>query len=366
MKPLSLYLHIPFCVRKCAYCDFHSCATSDAKRMDAWLEDMVRTIRKASKEGLLGSLSTVYIGGGTPTHLGLSRITELLYTLSLSMHLTPEVECSMEANPESLDERMVKDVFALGVTRISLGVQSFDDGVLQTLGRPHDAAQARTAIQAIKTRFTNFSIDLMCAIPGQSTEMVEESVREAIALGVPHVSVYPLTFEEGTPLSQRLRAGEVDEPDSEVAALHMEAAERLLLAAGYQRYEVASYAKPGHECRHNMAYWTGVPYLGLGEGAVTMRQNASCRQRLEGGEVIETLDAAQMLAEDLMLGMRMTSGVSASEVSLCDCVLDGCQACFDRMVELGLVVLSEGRYKPTQLGWLYGNEIYSRILDLAP
>lgn len=363
----ALYLHVPFCARKCAYCDFRSEASvRDDARMDAYLERMVLDIRRASREGLLGALETVYIGGGTPSHLGLARLSQLLYTLSLSMHLTPEVECTMEANPESLDERMVRDLYALGVTRISLGVQSFDDDVLRLLGRPHDAAGAQRAIEAVKTRFDNFSIDLMCGIPGQSAEALAASVETAVRLGVPHVSVYPLTIEEGTLFARRLDAGLMSEPDAEAAADHMELAAAILEAAGYERYEVASYAKPGFACRHNIAYWTGVPYLGLGEGAVGMRQTSERRERFEGEAVLETLDAFQMLAEDLMLGMRMARGVSVSDVEAAGLVLDGCCTTFSGMEALGLVERCDGRFRPTRAGWLCGNEIYGRILELAP
>lgn len=363
----ALYIHVPFCVRKCSYCDFHShAAAAGSCEMDEYLESMVTAIRRSSKAGLLGHLNTVYIGGGTPSHLGMSRLSQLLYTLSLSMHLTPDVECTMEANPESLDERMVRDIFALGVTRVSLGVQSFDDSALRLLGRPHDAQQARRAVRALKSRFDNFSIDLMCGIPGQTIEMLEGSVREAVSLGVPHVSVYPLTIEEGTVMASMLEEGLISEPDSEVAADHMEAAARILKEAGYRRYEVASYAMPGYECRHNIAYWTGVPYLGLGEGAVTMRQSADTRERVMGGEVLETLDARQALAEDLMLGMRMARGVSKEDVLGASIVLDQCVETFDRLVDLGLAKFDQGRFKPTELGWLCGNEIYGRILELAP
>lgn len=362
----ALYLHVPFCTRKCAYCDFRSdAAPRDDARMDAYLERMVLDIRRASREGLLGALETVYIGGGTPTHLGAARLSQLLYTLSLSMHLTPEVECTLEANPESLDERMVRDLFALGVTRISLGVQSFDDAVLRTLGRPHDAKAAVRALDAVKTRFENFSIDLMCGILGQSAASLISSVRTAVELDVPHVSVYPLTIEAGTVFARRVEEGRMEEPDVEIAAEQMELAADILESAGYRRYEVASYAKPGRECRHNIAYWTGVPYLGLGEGSVTMRQTGERRERLEDGEIVEVLDARQTLAEDLMLGMRMARGVGEAEVEAADLALDGCRAVFDDMAALGLVERAGGRFRPTRLGWLCGNEIYGRVLELA-
>ncbi len=167
----ALYLHLPFCVRRCGYCDFATSAVpADAPEIDAYVEDLCLQIRRKAKEGELGALETVYLGGGTPSHIGLARLSMLLYTLSLSMHLTPEVECTMEANPESLTERMVRDAWALGVNRLSIGVQSFDDAVLAVLGRAHSADDARRAIEAAHTRFENVSVDLMCGIPGQGAE----------------------------------------------------------------------------------------------------------------------------------------------------------------------------------------------------
>ena len=204
----ALYLHLPFCVKRCAYCDFATAAVpADSPEIDAYVEDLCLQIRRKAKEGELGAVETVYLGGGTPSHVGLARLSMLLYTLSLSMHLTPEVECTMEANPESLDGRMVRDVWALGVNRLSLGVQSFDDAVLRTLGRAHTADDARRAVEAAQTRFENVSVDVMCGIPGQSEASFEESVREAVRLGVTHVSVYPLTIEPHTPFDAAVLAG---------------------------------------------------------------------------------------------------------------------------------------------------------------
>ena len=307
----ALYLHLPFCVKRCAYCDFATAAVpADSPEIDAYVEDLCLQIRRKAKEGELGAVETVYLGGGTPSHVGVARLSMLLYTLSLSMHLTPEVECTMEANPESLTTPMVRDIWALGVNRLSIGVQSFDDEVLRILGRAHDAEAARAAVRAAQERFENVSVDLMCGIPGQSAESFAESVREAVALGANHVSVYPLTIEPHTPFDAAVLAGELEEPDDDVEAAHMQIAARVLDSEGFERYEVASYARPGFECRHNTAYWTGKPYLGLGRSAATMTQNAERRMRVQDGQVTDDLDARQMAAEDLMLGMRMTAGVS--------------------------------------------------------
>lgn len=363
----ALYLHLPFCVKRCGYCDFATSAVpADSPEIDAYVEDLCLQIRRKAKEGELGAIETVYMGGGTPSHLGLSRLSMLLYTLSLSMHLVPEVECTMEANPESLTERMVRDVWALGVNRLSIGVQSFDDAVLATLGRAHDADAARSAVAAAQTRFENVSVDLMCGIPGQSAASFEASVREAVSLGVAHVSVYPLTIEEHTPFYRAVLEGRLDEPDDDVEAKHMEIAARVLAKAGYERYEVASYARPGFQCRHNIAYWTGVPYLGLGRSAATMTQSASRRMRMQDGQVTDDLDARQMAAEDLMLGMRMTRGVSDEHVARAAALLPDALAVLEELAQEGLVVHEDGRWRPTERGWLCGNELYGNLFDLAP
>ena len=196
----ALYVHVPFCKRRCAYCDFATCAVPpDSPQLDSYVEEVIAAIRGASRSEQLGAIETVYFGGGTPTYLGNKRLSSLLYTLSLSMHLTPDVECTIEANPDSLSESMVKDMFALGATRISIGVQSFDDGLLSFLGRVHSSSQAKRAVELAQIRFDNVSIDLMCGLPGQTEEGFRKDLELALQLGVKHVSVYPLMVEEGTP-----------------------------------------------------------------------------------------------------------------------------------------------------------------------
>ena len=272
----------------------------------------------------------------------------------------------MEANPESINDRLINDIWALGVNRLSLGVQSFDDEVLALLGRAHSAQDACKAVRIAKERFDNVSVDLMCGIPGQSLASFEASVAQAIDLGVSHVSVYPLTIEPGTAFSHDVVTGALEEPDDDCEAQHMERAEKLLRAAGYERYEVASYAKPGFECRHNIAYWTGVPYLGLGRSAATMTQNSERRMRKKDGLITDDLNASQMRAEDLMLSMRMAQGVSLEAVKQAQGLLPRAHETFNELCSLGLCVCEDGRYKPTEKGWLCGNELYGRIFDLAP
>ena len=364
----ALYLHIPFCVRRCGYCVFATQAMSrDDSRIDAYVEQLIVDVRRLAKQGELSEVETVYIGGGTPSHIGTSRLSSLLYAISISMDLTREgLEFTMEANPESLTERMVLDIWALGVNRLSIGVQSFDDDVLRILGRSHDAQRAKEAIREAQARFENISVDLMCGIPGQTEESLARSVETAIGMGVKHVSMYPLTIEPHTAFDRAVLAGEMPEPDEDVEAQHMEIAERLLVEAGFKRYEVASYAIQGFESKHNSSYWTGVPYIGIGQNATTMTQNAERRMRVMNGEVIDDLDRRQMEAEDLMLGMRMSQGVSDARVDAAAEYLPDVHEALSSLVEDGYLVHEGGRWKPTAQGWLCGNDLYGRLLDLAP
>ena len=204
----ALYLHVPFCKQRCKYCDFVTQAiVCDSPELDAYTERLIHSIRTYSNNDVLGSLETVYLGGGTPSYLGNRRLSSLLYALSISMHLTPEVECTLEANPDSLTESMVKDLYALGVNRLSIGVQSFNDSLLKTLGRVHSTDQAKKAIETAQMRFENISIDLMCGLPGQTLEQFEKDLEQACKLGVTHISVYPLMVEEGTPFASMVDAG---------------------------------------------------------------------------------------------------------------------------------------------------------------
>ena len=362
----ALYIHIPFCASRCAYCDFTTKAVpGDAPEIGTYIENLCLEIRRLSKQGEFGGLRTIYIGGGTPTHVGSGKLSQLLYTLSLSINLEQIEEFTVEANPESLTEAMVKDIFALGVNRLSMGVQSFDDDLLRTLGRAHDSAGALRAIRAAQTRFDNISIDLMCGIPGQTDQVFEDSLRRAVDSGVKHVSIYPLTIEDGSALAKLVRKRKFPPLDEDQQARHMELAATVLEGAGFHRYEVANYALLGYESKHNSLYWQGVPYLGLGKSAATMTQNRERRMRKQDGYITDDLNPAQMLAEDLMLAMRMSRGVEESRVRDAQELLPEALNCFEELCQLGLAEARDGRYVPTTLGWLCGNELYGRIFDLA-
>ena len=279
----ALYVHVPFCVKRCAYCDFATDACDDGAAMESYVEALCLQLRRAARAGLLGQVKTVYIGGGTPTHLGAARLSSLVSMLSFSLHMDVVEEFTVECNPESLTASMVRDLFAAGVTRFSVGVQSFIDAELSAIGRAHSAADTREAVAAVRERTDNFSLDLMCGLPGQTQASWEESLRAALDVAPAHLSVYPLSVEDGTPLAERVAAGEAHVADEDEQAVMMLRAEELLGAAGFTRYEVASYAQPGFESRHNTAYWTGVEYLGLGAGASSMLSGAGFSACVDAG-----------------------------------------------------------------------------------
>ena len=282
MRPVkyrALYLHIPFCRAKCLYCDFDSraltgCALEEA--IGAYCEGLSAQVDAHGNAGELSEVETVYVGGGTPSLLGVRLVGLVDYVRA---YCEP-VEFTCEANPESFTLDLAQALRAAGVTRISLGVQSLNASELKAIGRIHSAEQAMLAVAQAKAAGCSTSCDVMCGLPGQTLDTFAETLRSLVTLNPDHVSVYPLQLEEGTPLARMEEAGEMEVPDEDFQAQCMDLAAEVLEEAGYERYEVASYAKPGHRCRHNIAYWTGKPYLGLGRSAASMLDvcKGECRE----------------------------------------------------------------------------------------
>lgn len=397
----AIYLHVPFCLRRCRYCDFASSAVGHGDAiMRRYAEALSRLLREASGLGLLDGATTAYVGGGTPTMLGAEGLGSLL---GVARDLAPGLdELTFEANPESLGDDVLAAARDAGATRVSIGVQSFDDRELAALGRAHDAALARERVAAALESGLRTSVDLMCGIPYQTAGSWERTLREAVSLGVGHVSCYPLMIEPGTALERMCERGELPWPSDDAEADDMEAAERVLGSAGLARYEVASYARPGQRCRHNVAYWSGVEYLGLGTAAASMLSRDSyvalreatpdlpapgpdaerfrltvrstTREVVAAGSLaglafdVEQLTAREAVAEDLMLAARMSDGLPAALVSrACVELGEGRVATrLDGLVARGLLVREpDGSLVPTHSGWLMGNELYGALWDLA-
>lgn len=407
MRFEALYLHIPFCKSKCAYCDFDSraipgCALEEA--VGTYCESLLAQVDVHGKAGELADVETVYIGGGTPSLLG-GHLVELVNCIRT--HCNP-VEFTCEANPESFTSDLARSLRAAGVTRVSLGVQSLQADELRAIGRIHTAEQAVKAVALAREEGFSTSCDLMCGLPGQTLDAWRDTLKRVLLADPDHVSVYPLQLEEGTPLERLEAAGKIEVPDEDFQAQCMDIAAELLHAHGFERYEVASYAKSGHRCQHNIAYWTGVPYLGLGRSAASMcaatgdvslllentfdgtpdnesdgtsdgaagrssANSSTARIRFtqldDAGEEFdhEFLTPREAMAEDLMLACRMTDGIGPELLARAIRVVPANElsAACDRAVERKLAAWDNGTLKPTHLGWLDGNELFGIFWDLA-
>lgn len=410
MAVTALYVHVPFCAQKCRYCDFDSrsfapCDLSAA--LDVYFEQLFARLDAFGKAGAIDQIRTVYVGGGTPSLAG-GRLVELARRIRA---WCAPVEFTCEANPESLTAELATALAKVGVTRVSLGVQTFDNTELTAIGRIHDADRALAAIATVKNAGLDVSCDLMCGLPGQTAASWKRTLDGVLVAAPHHVSVYPLTLEEGTPLYCMACRDESLVPDEDFQAACMDVARELLGAAGYHPYEVASYALDGHECAHNIAYWTGRGYLGLGRSAAGMldaedfdrlaglfpgvsSRGDSYRVRLVQRDDDATAFEAEYLsqheaaAEDLMLACRMTRGVVSDLLVRAACVIPTGEltAACDRALELGLATWvsddieghagritskdviagrARARLAPTHLGWLDGNVLFELFWDLA-
>ena len=322
---MELYLHMPFCVRKCAYCDFLSFPT-DQETQNLYTRRLREDIDAMGKRYGEIPVETIFIGGGTPSVPDSGLIVEIMEHVRHAFHVADGAEISMEANPGTVTREKLTDYRKAGINRLSFGLQSANDRELKLLGRIHTWAEFLESFTlARECGFANLNIDLMSALPGQTCESWKETLSRVTDLDPEHISAYSLIIEEGTPFGERYGSEEgrklLPDEDSEREMYHE--TKRFLKDCGYERYEISNYAKPGRECRHNIGYWTGVPYLGLGLGASSYLDgcrftvNPDMKQYLEEKPGmftdIEKLTKKDMEEEFFYVGLRMTAGVSLSE-----------------------------------------------------
>ena len=319
--PLGLYIHIPFCRSKCAYCDFYSLAGAE-ERMDDYCRALERHLAEVAPQAECHKADTVYFGGGTPSYLGAERLCRLLGSIRKLYKVDKHAEITLEANPDSAtDRKTLKRLRKAGFNRLSLGVQSMDDALLQTIGRIHTRQQVQEAVAAArKAGFKNLSLDLIYGLPGQTMEGWEKTLSDAVGLHPEHLSCYGLKLEEGTPLYRR--QGELTFPDEDMQADMYLYAVEFLKQCGYEQYEISNFAKPGFASRHNLKYWLMQEYAGFGPGAHSDFGNvrygyARDLERYLKGELVlqesETVDTDEREREYLMLRLRTVQGVDPRE-----------------------------------------------------
>lgn len=375
LPPLSLYVHIPWCVRKCPYCDFNSHeARSGAPEQD-YVRSLIADLELALPQIWGRRVYTVFFGGGTPSLFSARAIDALLAAFRARLNLAADAEITLEANPGTFESAKFRDYRACGVNRLSIGIQSFNPEHLQALGRIHDGEEARRAIGIAQAHFDNINLDLMYALPRQTLAQAEQDIETAAGFGTTHLSAYHLTLEPNT-LFHRYPP---PLPDSELAADMQDVVEQRLAGEGYANYETSAFARPGRECRHNLNYWRFGDYLGIGAGAHSklsfpdrVLRQTRCKQPREymqktaaGSPLLEehALSAKDLGFEFMMNALRLTEGFEpglfAERTGL---ALAAVERPLREAVERGLITRDHVRIAPTRRGQRFLNDLLQLFL----
>ena len=325
MTNRMIYIHIPFCVKKCAYCDFASyCVRPNDEIIRRYVDALCDEIAMYADKDV--SITSIYIGGGTPSFLYSGAVERIM--CAVREHFTTDImsECSIEVNPGVVDDEKLREYLDCGINRVSMGVQSFNDVELHAIGRVHSAYDAKQSYKLIRKWVDNVSLDIMTGLPGQTLKSLESTLRQAVSLAPKHVSCYALTLAEGTPLYGDVLSGRATLPDEDLSADLSDMAWEYLTKNGYGQYEISNYALPGYECRHNVGYWEQKEYYGFGAAASgyfritspgerysNMRSTAdyidAVHRRERPIESQEILDTNTSMFEYIMLGLRMNRGI---------------------------------------------------------
>lgn len=373
VRPLGVYLHVPFCAIKCAYCDFFSVTDPDADRHETYVEHLIAEI---AAKGSGEPAGTVFLGGGTPSLLAPAQLERILAAVGRAFRLAPDAEITLEANPETVDEAKLRGFRAAGANRVSFGVQSTDDGLLKVLGRIHSAARAREAVAAARAAgFGRVNADLMFGLPGQTPAVWERTLREVLGWPIDHLSAYEMTIEEGTAFGRN----PPKLPTEDDALAMWETTMAATAAAGFGHYEVANYARPGAECRHNLTYWLDEDFEGFGAAAWGKRRGVRTANprslagyyagRPKGFPPASTdrLEGPKIAAETLVLNLRLRAGCDeaayAGRYGAPPLALFG--PALRPHLEAGRLERGAGRLRLTPAGLLVANDVWADLYAAA-
>jgi oxygen-independent coproporphyrinogen-3 oxidase len=375
-KRFGIYIHWPFCLSKCPYCDFNSHV---AEKIDqaAWREALLRELDEGAEQTKDRTVTSVFFGGGTPSLMDPATTAALLERIGKRWRVAEDIEITLEANPGTVDAERFREIRAAGVNRLSMGLQALDDSQLKFLGRVHDSTQAARAVELARAIFPRISFDLIYARPGQSLESWRAELNRAISMAADHLSLYQLTIEPGTAFHPMAARGDFIMPDDDHAAALFELTQEITEAAGLPAYEISNHARPGAECRHNLLYWQGDDFLGIGPGAhgrltdEAGRTTSHRRHRapeIWRGMVMErgegTADSGVLTSEDrltelVMMGLRLTEGLSLTKFPHLEAALD-----LDEMLAEGFLEKAGGYLRATAKGRLLLNRVIEKILPL--
>lgn len=370
---IAVYIHVPFCRRKCNYCSFVSYEDREAE-IPAYVSVLKKELaRRGHGEGVC----SVYFGGGTPSLLSAEQIGDILALVSSAFVVGEKVEVTMEANPGTVDMTYLADVRSRGINRLSLGVQSMNDDELLLMGRIHTRAEAADAVRfARDAGFDNLSLDLIYGLPGQTLPDWQNTLDEVLEMGPEHLSLYCLHLEAGTPMWAAIESKQIPDIDTDLSADQYELAEDMLSGHGYRHYEISNWAKPGKECRHNMIYWKCLPYLGAGVAAHSFING----RRLANPESLAEYLAANglelevdpdkesspelQLAEKIFLGLRLCDGISVDDINSHFGIdlMEYYSHQVEEIVEAGLLEFAGRQLRLTRRGRLLSNEVFWRFL----
>jgi oxygen-independent coproporphyrinogen-3 oxidase len=369
-KPFSLYVHVPYCSKRCGYCDFNTYTPSELDRDDqieSWLQSAIKeTIfaRKILGESL--TVDTIFFGGGTPSLLEASVIKEFINNVSKHFKLKKDLEITLEANPDTITQSKAEDWLKVGINRISLGMQSSAANVLQVLDRTHNPANVLSSVEILKKAgFTNFSLDLIYGTPGESLEDWANSLKDAITINPPHISAYSLVIEPGTKMGSQLSRGEIKAVSDDDAADKYQLAEKLLNENGYSWYEISNWAKENKECQHNLNYWKGNNWWGIGPGAHShingvrwwnQKLPKNWRESLDKDHspalARENLTNEQVRNEEVMLLSRLKSGIDKADFD---------QKNVEKLIKDKLVNEVSGKLELTLEGRLLADVVFRQL-----
>ncbi len=377
-RPVAIYIHIPFCAKHCAYCDFNTFVErAQSTLVQATVAAIQKDIERAGRELIAEEggaivVPTIFFGGGTPTFLNGEQLAAILRTVQDNFAVDPNAEISSEANPGSSDATKFAAMHTAGFNRLSIGVQSFDDGLLVALDRFHTAGEAENALQAAREAgFTNLNLDLMFGLPKQNLPLWEATLDRALALETEHLSLYALTLEPGTRFERLDAGGKLDLPDEDVELIMYERSIGRLTAAGLEHYEVSNFARPGYRSQHNQVYWRNEEYLGIGPGAVSylagrrwkrerlpVRYNAKVEAGADLAVESECLALSGALGETMMLGLRLRDGLPLRVIRERFGIepLDHFAAQIARLQSDGLIRLDADTLRLTHRGLLFAND----------
>lgn len=377
-EPLALYVHWPFCVSKCPYCDFNSHVRASVDQ-DRWRRALLADLAHEAELTRGHPLGSIFFGGGTPSLMPPATVEALIDAAARHWRFAPEIEITLEANPSSVEASRFAELARVGVNRLSLGLQSLDDEALHFLGRAHDVTEGLAALDVAQAHFGRVSFDLIYALPGQTAEAWRQQLERALGFGTGHLSLYQLTIEPGTRFAALAAKGELPRTDTDTAAGLYELTQAVTAQAGLPAYEVSNHARPGEESRHNLAYWRYQPYCGVGPGAHGRRDSAAIQRHKKPENWLESLDRSghgieqesplspkDRATEALLMGLRLRDGVDLERIARlsgrrADTLID--EARMTTLEREGLLTRDGGLLRVTPSGMLLLDAILAEIVQ---